>query len=60
VHNEDYHVLYTSPNIIIKIKSRRIIWVGRVARMREVRNAHKILILKSEEKRPFTILRNIW
>jgi hypothetical protein len=33
------------------IKSRSIRWVGHVARMKEMRNAHKILIEKPERKR---------
>jgi hypothetical protein len=44
--------LYTLPNIIKTIKSRRIRWVGQVARVREIRNADKILVRKPELKRP--------
>jgi hypothetical protein len=33
LHNEELHNLYSSPNIIIMIKSRRMRWAGRVARM---------------------------
>jgi hypothetical protein len=33
LHNEELHNLYSSPNIIRKIKSRRMIWAGHVARM---------------------------
>jgi hypothetical protein len=33
LHNKELHDLYSSPSIIRKIKSRRIRWVGYVARM---------------------------
>jgi hypothetical protein len=34
-HNEELYDLYSSPNIIRVIKSRRMRWVGHVARMGE-------------------------
>ena len=37
LHNEELNDLYTSPNIVRVIKSRRIRWVGHVARMGEER-----------------------
>jgi hypothetical protein len=33
LHNEELHNLYSSPNIIKMIKSRRMRWAGHVARM---------------------------
>jgi hypothetical protein len=33
LHNEELHDLYSSPNIIRMIKSRRMRWAGHVARM---------------------------
>jgi hypothetical protein len=33
LHNEEFHNLYSSPNIIRMIKSRRMRWAGHVARM---------------------------
>jgi hypothetical protein len=33
LHNEEFHNLYSSPNIIRMIKSRRVRWAGYVARM---------------------------
>ena len=35
VHNEELNDLYSSPNIVRVIKSRRMRWVGHVARMGE-------------------------
>jgi hypothetical protein len=52
LHNEELHNLYSSPNIIRMIKSRRIRWAGHEARMGEKRNAYRILVGKSEGKRP--------
>jgi len=49
--NEELHNLYTSPNIIRVMKSRRRKCVGLVAHMGEVRNAYKILVRKRERKR---------
>jgi hypothetical protein len=53
LHNDELNDLYASPHIIRMIKSRRIIWAGHVVRIGEVRNAYKILVGKSEGKRPF-------
>jgi len=39
MHNEELHNLFTSPNIIRVIKSRRIGWAGDVAHMGDTRNA---------------------
>jgi hypothetical protein len=33
LHNEELHILYSSPNIIWQIKSRRMRWAGHVARV---------------------------
>jgi hypothetical protein len=52
LHNEELHNLYSSPNIIRMIKSRRMIWAGYVARMGEKRNAYRKLVGKPEGKRP--------
>jgi hypothetical protein len=37
LHNEELHNLYSSPDIIRKVKSRRMKWAGHVARMGEER-----------------------
>jgi hypothetical protein len=36
LHNDYLHSLYSSPNIVRVIKSKRMRWAGHVARMREV------------------------
>jgi hypothetical protein len=40
LHNEDFHKLYSSPNVIRIIKSWSMRWVGKVGRMGEKRNAY--------------------
>jgi len=57
LHNEELCNLYTSPNIIRVIKSRRMTWVGNVACMGEMRNAYKILVRKPER---WGLLGEIW
>jgi hypothetical protein len=52
LHNEEFHNLYSSPNIIRMIKSRRMRWAGHVARMGETRKAYWTLVGKPEGKRP--------
>jgi hypothetical protein len=52
LHNEEFHNLYSSPSIIRMVKSRRMSWAGHVARMRENRNAYRILVGMPEGKRP--------
>jgi hypothetical protein len=51
LHSEELHILYSSPNIIRQIKSRRMRWAGHVARMREDRNVYRVLMGKPEGKR---------
>jgi hypothetical protein len=51
LHNEVLHILYSSPNIIRQIKSRKLRWAGHVARMGEERNVYKVLVGKPEGKR---------
>jgi hypothetical protein len=45
-------MIYSSPNIIRMIKSRRMRWAGYIARMGAKRNAYRILVGKPEGKRP--------
>jgi hypothetical protein len=60
LHNEELHNLYSSTSIIRMIRSRRIIWVGHVARMGEKRNAYRILVGKPEGKIPLGRPRHRW
>ena len=52
LHNEELSDLYSSPNIVRVIKSRRMRWAGHVARMGEERVAYRALVGKPEGKRP--------
>jgi hypothetical protein len=60
LHNEELHNLYSSPSIIRIIKSRRMRWVGHVAQMGEKRNVYRLLLGKTEGKRPLRRLRRRW
>jgi hypothetical protein len=42
--------LYSSPDIIRQIKSRRMRWAGHVARMGRGRNVYRIFVGKPEGK----------
>jgi hypothetical protein len=44
LHNDELHSLYSSPNIVRVIKSRRMRWAGHVARMGEGRGVYRILV----------------
>jgi len=50
LHNEELNDLYSSPNIIWVIKSRRMKWAVHLACMGERKFAYRILIGKPEEK----------
>ena len=52
LHNEELNDLYSSPNIVRVIKSRRMRWARHVARMGDRRGIHRILVGKPEGKRP--------
>ena len=52
LHNEELNGLYSSPNIVRVIKSRRMKWAGHVARMGEGRDVYRVLVGKPEGKRP--------
>jgi hypothetical protein len=60
LHNEELNDLYTSPNIIRVIKSRRMRWAGHVARMGEVRGAYRVLAGRPEGRRPLGRPRCRW
>ena len=46
LHNEELNDLYSSPNIVRVIKSRRMRWAGHVARMWERRGVYRVLVGK--------------
>ncbi|KAJ4448229.1 hypothetical protein ANN_10243 [Periplaneta americana] len=52
LHNAELHALFSSPDIIRNIKSRRLRWAEHVARMGESRNAYRVLVGRPEGKRP--------
>jgi len=52
LHNEELDDLYSSPNTVWVIKSRRIKWAGHVARMGKKRGVCRVLVGKRKEKRP--------
>jgi hypothetical protein len=51
LHNEELNDLYSSPNIILLIKLRRMGWAGHVECM-EMRGAYRVLVRKSEGMSP--------
>ena len=48
LHNEERNDLYSSPNFILAVKSRRTRWAGHVASMGERRGVYKVLVGKRE------------
>jgi hypothetical protein len=60
LHNEELHNLYSLPNIIRMIKSRKMRLAGHMARMGAKRNAYRILVGKPEVKRPLVRPRRRW
>ena len=52
LHNEELNDLYTSPKIVRVIKSTRMRWAGHVVRMGEERGVNRVLVVKSEKRRP--------
>jgi len=51
LHNEELNDLYSSPNVVRVIISRRVRWVGHVARLGERRGVYRVLVGKPEGKR---------
>jgi hypothetical protein len=60
LHSEELHNLYSSPDIIRQVRSKRMRWAGHVARMGEERNVYKVLVVNPEGKRPVGIPRRRW
>jgi hypothetical protein len=60
LHNEELNDLYSLPNIVRVVKSRRMGWAGHVARMGEDRGVHRVSVGKPEGKRPLGRPRRRW
>jgi len=60
LHNEELNFLDSSPTVVRVIKSRRVRWAGHVARIGKRRGVSKVLLGKSEGKRPLGIPRHRW
>ena len=60
LHNDELSDLYSLPNIVRVVKSRRMRWTGHVARMGEGRDVHRVLVGKPEGKRPLGRPRCRW
>jgi len=59
-HNEVLSDLYSLPNIVRVVKSRRMRWAGHVACMGEGRGVYRVLVGKPEGKRPLGRPRCRW
>jgi hypothetical protein len=59
-HNDELNDLYSLPNIVRVVKSRRMRWAGHVARMGEGRVVHRILVGKPERKSTLGRQRRRW
>jgi hypothetical protein len=51
---------YITTNIVRVVKSKRMRWAGHVARMRDIRNVHRVLVGKPEGKKPLGRPRRRW
>ena len=60
LHNEELNDLYSSPNIVRVIKSRRMRWAGHVARMGKERGVYRVLMGKPDGRRPLGRPRRRW
>jgi hypothetical protein len=60
LHNEELHDLYSSPDIIMHIKSRRMRWEEHTARTGEERKLYMVLVGKPKGKRPLERPRHRW
>jgi hypothetical protein len=60
LHNEELHNLYSSPNIIRQVKSRRMRWAGHVEHTGEENNVYKVSMGKPKWKRPLVRPRRRW
>jgi hypothetical protein len=60
LHNEELNDLYSSPNIVWVMKSRRMRWAGHLERIGDSRGVYRVLVRKFEGKRPLGRTRRRW
>jgi hypothetical protein len=60
LHNDELHNLYSSPNVVRVIKSRRMRWAGHVASMGEGRGVYRFFFVRPEGQRPLGRPRRRW
>jgi hypothetical protein len=60
LHNDELHGLYSSPDIVRVIKSRRMRCVGLVSCMKEWRGVHRVLVGRSKGRKPLERSRHRW
>jgi len=60
LHNEELSDLYSLPNFVRVVNSRRMRWAGHVARMGEGRGVYRVLVGKPEGIRPLVRSRCRW
>jgi hypothetical protein len=60
LHNDELNDLYSLPNIVWVVKSRRMRWAGHVARMGEEKGVHRVLVGNPEGKKPLGRSRRRW
>jgi len=60
LHNEELKDLYSSPNIMRVIKSKRMRWVGQVVCMGEEKGVYRFLLRKPEGRRPLGRPKRRW
>jgi hypothetical protein len=60
LHKYELHNLYSSPNIVTLIKSRKMRWEGHVARMGKGRGVYRVLVGRPKRKRPLRRHRRRW
>ena len=60
LHKEELNYLYSSPNIVRVIKSRRMRWAGHVVRMGELMGVYRVLLGKPEGRKSLGRPRRRW
>ena len=60
LHSEELQDLYSSPNTIWMLKSRRMRWEWHKAYRAERSGGYRVLVRKPERKRPLGRIRHRW